>query len=63
MSAYCDTGEVDTDRGRGGDGLCGIAIALIALHPLEFAHQLRALGECLVHHQAFADEASPKQSD
>jgi hypothetical protein len=35
----------------------------MALHLAEFAHELRALGQGLVHHQAFADEASPKEGD
>jgi len=35
----------------------------IALQLVEFAHQLGTPGESLAHHQAFADEASPKKGD
>jgi hypothetical protein len=48
-----------TERGRGGNRLG----AVIALHLVEFAHELGALGEGVAHHQAFADEACPKEGD
>jgi hypothetical protein len=34
---------------------------VIALHTVEFAHELRALVESVAHHQPFADETCPKQ--
>jgi hypothetical protein len=37
--------------------------APIALHLVEFAHELGAAGERVAHHQAFADKACPKESD
>ncbi len=36
---------------------------VIALHLVEFAHDLGALGKSLALHQAFADEAAPKEGD
>jgi len=35
--------------------------AAVALHPVEFAHQLGALVETVAHQQPFADEAGPKE--
>jgi hypothetical protein len=37
--------------------------AVIALQLAELAHELGALGEGVAHHQAFADEACPKDGD
>jgi hypothetical protein len=37
--------------------------AVIALHLVEFAHELGALRERVANHQAFADEACPKEGD
>ena len=61
MSAYCDTGKVRTNWGWDGNRLGDVVIA--PLHLVKFTHQLRALGQSLVHHHAFADEASPKEGD
>jgi hypothetical protein len=36
---------------------------MISLHLVEFAHDLRTPGESFAHHQAFADEASPKKGN
>jgi hypothetical protein len=36
---------------------------VIALHLVEFAHDLRTAGKRLAHHQAFADEARPEEGD
>jgi hypothetical protein len=36
---------------------------VLALHLVEFAHELGALCERVAHHQAFADEACPKEGD
>ena len=58
-SADRDAGSVRTGRGWGGNRLG----AVIALHLVEFAHKLGALGERVAHHQAFADEACPKEGD
>jgi hypothetical protein len=58
-SADRDAGWVRTGRGWGGNRLG----AVIALHLVEFPHQLGALGEGMAHHQAFADEACPKEGD
>jgi hypothetical protein len=35
----------------------------IALHLVEFTHQLGSPGEGVANHQAFADKACPKQGD
>jgi hypothetical protein len=59
VSADRDAGWVRTGRGWGGNRLG----AVIALHLVKFAHELGALGERLAHHQAFADEACPKEGD
>jgi hypothetical protein len=40
-----------------------LGAVVMALHLVEFAHHLCALGQGIVHDQAFADEASPKESD
>jgi hypothetical protein len=45
--------------GRGGNRL-GL---VIALHLVEFAHELGALVQGLPHQQAFADEAGPKEGN
>jgi hypothetical protein len=37
--------------------------AAIALHLVEFAHQLGALRQGISHGHAFADEACPKKGD
>jgi hypothetical protein len=37
--------------------------APITLHLVQFAHQLRAPGKGIAHHQAFADKACPKEGD
>jgi hypothetical protein len=37
--------------------------AAVALHLVEFAHQLGALVERVAHHQAFSNEACPKEGD
>jgi hypothetical protein len=37
--------------------------AVIALHLMEFAHQLSALRQGIAHDQAFANEARPKEGD
>jgi hypothetical protein len=37
--------------------------AVVALHLVEFAHELGALVQSLAHQQAFADEACPKEGD
>ena len=42
-----------------GNRLC----VALALHLVEFAHELGALGQCVAHRQALADEASPKECD
>jgi hypothetical protein len=52
---------VGTYGGWGGDRLGGVVIA--PLHLVKFTHQLRALSQGLMHHEAFADEASPKEGD
>jgi hypothetical protein len=36
---------------------------VVALHLVEFAHELGALVQGLTHQQAFADEAGPKEGD
>jgi hypothetical protein len=36
---------------------------VVALHPVELAHELGALGEGMAHRQALADEACPKERD
>ena len=46
-------------RGWGGNRLG----AAIALHLVEFADHLGALGEGVAHYQAFANEASLKDGD
>jgi hypothetical protein len=56
-SAYRDASRVRTAGVWGGDRLG----AVIALHTVEFAHELRALVESVAHHQPFADETCPKQ--
>jgi hypothetical protein len=48
-----------TGTGWGGNRLS----AVISLHLVKFAHELGALGESVAHHQAFADEACPKEGD
>jgi hypothetical protein len=58
-SAYGDTGGVPAAGRWDGSRLR----ATVALHPVEFAHQLGALVERVAHHQAFPDEACPKEGD
>ena len=43
--------------------ITGQGLAAIALHPVEFAHELGALVNGVPQHQAFADEACPKEGD
>jgi hypothetical protein len=58
-SAYGDSVEVPAAPGWRGNRLG----ASIALHPVEFAHELGALVNGVPQHQAFADEACPKEGD
>jgi hypothetical protein len=58
-SAYGDAGGAPAALEWGGHRLG----AAITLHLVEFAHELGALVEGLAHHQAFADEACPKEGD
>jgi hypothetical protein len=57
LSAYRDARLARTGEGGGGNRLG----AVISLHLVEFAHELRALVEGVAHHQAFADETCPKE--
>ena len=58
-SAYGDSVEVPAAPGWRGNRLG----ASIALHPVEFAHQLGPLVERVAHHQPLADEACPEEGD